>query len=113
MQIRHIGKGITGARGAPASLLVIRWRGARAEWKDPIVNGLCKDFEGKLGIVQVRAFSGKDRDSLDYLGVIEATLPPACAPIDLAAFGDSAKGINLVNLYSPYRRRITAYRIYK
>jgi hypothetical protein len=107
------GDGITGAYGALTSLLLIRWRGAKAEWKDTIVSGLRRNFEGKPGIDQVRAFSGKDRDSLDFIGVIDATLPPTRASIDLTAFGESARGIDLINLYAPYWRRISAHSIYK
>ena len=99
------GDGITGQRAAPACLLLARWRNARAEWKDLVVNGLRKNFEGRRGVLQVRAFEAGVEGGRDLLGLVEATLPLNRADVDLEAFGDCATGIDCINAYAPYWRR--------
>jgi len=107
------GTAITGDQGAPASVLLVRWRGAKAQWRDAIINGMRESFEQQPGVLQVRVFVTEGTDPVDYVGIVEATTPPSRNDLDLPAFGEAAKGIDLVNLYSPYWRRGTAHAIYK
>ena len=107
------GTAVTAAQGTVAALLLIRWRGGKPEWQDDVVSGLRSNFEGRAGVLQVRAFAAAVGGTMDYIGLVEATLPLCRTSLDLAAFGDSGKGIDLVNLYSPYWRRGTMHAIYR
>lgn len=99
------GTAVTGERGTPACLLLVRWRGAQADWKDLVVKGLKTSFEGRRGVLQIRAFAAGDKGGVDFLGLVEGTLPLSRSDLDLDAFGDCAKGIDCINVYTPYWRR--------
>ena len=65
----------------------------------------------EFNVSQVRSFATTGGDAVDYVGLVEGTLPPSRASLDLAAFGESAKGVDLINRYSPYWRRRTRHMI--
>ena len=99
------GSAVTGERGTPACLLLVRWRSAKPDWKNLVVQGLKTNFEGRRGVLQTRAFEAHDKGGVEFCGLVEATLPLSRSDIDLDAFGDCAKGIDCINAYAPYGRR--------
>jgi hypothetical protein len=101
----HPGDGVTGASGAPAALLLVRWRSAPAASKSLIVQGLRKNFDRRQGVLQARAFEATAAGGSDFVVLVESTLPLSRSDLDLEAFGDAAKGIDLMNVYAPYWRR--------
>lgn len=101
----YSGNTVTGERGAPACLMLVRWQNAKADWKNPVVKGLKANFEGRRGVLQTRVFEAENKSGIDFLGLVEATLPLDRSEVDLEAFGDCAKGIDCINVYAPYWRR--------
>ena len=99
------GSNVTGQRGAPTCLLLVRWRNAQADWKDLVVQGLQQSFERRRGVLQTRAFADKVEGGVDFLGLVESKLPLNRSDIDLDAFGDAATAIDCINVYAPYWRR--------
>ena len=99
------GSAVTGERGVAACLLLVRWRNAEPDWKDLVVKGLKANFEGRRGVLQTRAFQAENKSGVEFLGLVEATLPINRADLDLEAFGHCAKGIDCINAYAPYWRR--------
>lgn len=99
------GNTVTGERGAPACLLLVRWQSAKPDWKNLVVKGLNANFEGRRGVLQTRVFEAENKSGIDFLGLVEATLPLDRSDVDLEAFGDCAKGIDCINVYAPYWRR--------
>lgn len=99
------GSNVTGERGTPVCLLLVRWRNAHADWKSLVVKGLQKNFEGRPGVQQMRVFEAENKGGLDLLGLVEATLPLDRSDLDLDAFGGYAKGIDCINVYAPYWTR--------
>lgn len=101
----HPGDANTGASGVAAALLLMRWRSAPAEAKSAVVQGLLKNFDGRRGVLQARAFEAASARGRDYVVLVESTLPLSRSDLDLEAFGRAAKDIDLINAYAPYWRR--------
>ena len=101
----HPGDAVTGAFGPPAALLLIRWRSAPADSKNFVVQGLQKNFARRHGVLQARAFEATAAGGSDFVALVESTLPLSRSDVDLEAFGDSAKRIDLINVYAPYWQR--------
>jgi hypothetical protein len=107
------GDAVMGGVAGPASLLLLRWRDGRPEWRDLIVRGVQKSFAGRPGMLQARAFEARTSTGVDYVALVESTMPQKRDALDAEAFGDSLAGIDLVNVYSPYWRRGSAHAIYR
>ena len=101
----HPGGADTGSAGLAAALLLVRWRGAPAEARSSIVEGLRRNFDGRRGVLQARAFEAATPSGADFVVLVESTLPLSRSDVDLQAFGDAGKGIDLINVYAPYWRR--------
>ena len=94
------GDGLHGKAGPSSRTMVLRFRAVSDEAL--LVAGLRKAFEGRPQAVQLRVFRVAPAGDGDYLAMIEL-----CAPIDVdvAALGDAAKGLDMVNTYIVYARK--------
>lgn len=84
-----------------ARILLLRFRALTAAAQSDIIGGMRANFEERSETSQIRVFAYSTEAGTDYLGVVEA-MGPTDDRLDLAAFGQSAKALDLVNTYAPY-----------
>ncbi|WP_397474611.1 hypothetical protein [Pusillimonas sp.] len=99
---------ITGQNGVPGSFFLMRWRDASAQWETTILDGVHANFGDKSSVLQTRVFMGEGAQGIEFCALIEASLPLAPQDIDVETFGPSARGIDWVNAYVPYWRRLSS-----
>lgn len=88
--------------GMPARVQVLRFRGCPASAGEKIVAGMRINFEKRPQTARVRVLAYEDSGLTDFLGFVEQHAPDDTA-LDLGAFGDHARAIDLVNVYAPYQ----------
>lgn len=96
------GTALHGGAGASSRLMLLRFRNVTAGGAE-LIDGLRKVFEGRAQAAQLRIFRVAPDTSGDYLAMVELRSP--CGPPDLAALGEAAKHLDLVNTYITYVRQ--------
>ncbi len=84
-----------------ARATLLRFRGLPPSAADAVVAGLRANFEGLADTVQLRVFAHPVDDAVDFLGLV-ASRADAGRPLDMAAFGEAAAALDLLNRYAPY-----------
>jgi len=87
--------------GKCSRLQLVRFRKRPVAAAEAIVTGMRANFEGRAETAQVRVLAFEDGGAIDFLGLVEQRAPSDVA-LDLAAFGEHANAIDLVNIYAPY-----------
>ena len=91
--------------GEMSRLTLIRFRHVPEAEAALAEKGVRTNFEKRPETIQIRILKSTYNNDNDYLALIEAQAPFAEPGIDLAAFGQVAKRIDIVNEYSPYWTR--------
>ena len=87
--------------GRAARVLLLRFRALPANAEAAVVKAMRASFEGRPETRQVRVLANETGDGVDFLGFVEARVP-LVERLDLAALGDLAEALDLVNTYAPY-----------
>ncbi len=95
-----------GDNGRAARVALWRFRGAPEAAQAEIVAGLTALYGDKAETAQFRLFFAQQPDgSSDFIALVELRTPRIGEAGSVAAFGDAARYIDLVNVYVPYTRR--------
>lgn len=95
-----------GDLGVAARVVLWRFRAAPETMQDAIVAGLLDIYGGKADTAQFRLFLARQPDGTnDFLALVELRTPRIGETADVAAFGEAARYIDLVNVYVAYSRR--------
>jgi len=84
-----------------ARVLVLRFRAQPPAARDVIVAGMRANFGSRPQTIQVRVFAYDTGAGVDFLGFVEAR-GVFDAALDLDAFGDCGRALDLMNTYAPY-----------
>jgi len=103
----HPGTALFGDAGAAARVAVWRFRHVPPSAETLILQGLQALDADRPETAQVRLFRANQPDGTDYIAIVELRSPQAGPIGSVAAFGDAARCIDLVNVYVPYARRLT------
>jgi hypothetical protein len=98
------GLALFGDQGASTRMLLCRFRQVMGDHAATIERGLRSQFEARPEIAQVRLYMAKQPDGADYVGIVESR--DTNIALDAAAFGPTARYLDLVNVYVPYTRRM-------
>ncbi len=101
---RYPGQALLGEKGLCSRLTLWRFRNVPASAEAWVVEGFRDAFEKRAETTQVRIFSEAHGATADYFGIAELAAPIPPGEISLAAFGDGARHIDMINLYVPYLR---------
>ena len=96
----HPGDALHGKAGESSRTMVLRFRAVRD--RTALVAGLRKAFEGRPQTTQLRVFRVAPAESGDYLAMIELRAP---VEVDVAALGEAARRIDMINTYIVYSRQ--------
>lgn len=88
--------------GMPARVQLVRFRACASTAAEQIVAGMRSNFEQRPQTARVRVLACEDSGVTDFLGFVEQHAPDD-APLNLRAFGEHARAIDLVNVYAPYQ----------
>jgi hypothetical protein len=102
----HPGTALLGDAGASARIVLWRFRHAPAAAETAILHGLQALYADRPETVQARLFRANQPDGVDYIAIVELRVPPAAMSDAVAAFGDAARHVDLVNVYIAYTRRL-------
>jgi hypothetical protein len=94
------GDGLHGKSGPSSRTMVLRLRAVPDE--AALIAGLRKAFEGRPQTAQLRVFRVAPAQGGDYLAMVELRAP---VEVDVAALGESARCIDLINTYIVYSRQ--------
>lgn len=100
------GNALLGQNGPFARLSVWRFRQVPHARQTLLIDGLRKLYDERPETAQLRLFRVPPADPADYLAIVELRCPVP-AP-DVAALGDAARYVDLVNTYVPYIRQAPA-----
>ena len=101
------GSALMGGNGSAARVVLWRFRGAPESAQGAILAGLASVYEDKPETAQVRLFLAAQPDgSSDFIALVELRTPRIGEAGSVAAFGEAARYIDLVNVYVPYTRRV-------
>jgi len=89
-------------QGASRALL-LRFRGLPAAAEPELLAGLAASFAGRPETEQYRLLHATDAGVTDFLAFVELRAPAPTGSLALAAFGESARALDLVNSYAAYR----------
>ena len=99
------GNAMLGAKGAPARLVLLRFRNAPAAQQSTILDGLRALYEKQPETAQVRLFESKLPGGSDHIGLVELHAPFTPAPGTISVFGEALRHLDMVNVYTRYQRR--------
>ena len=102
----HPGTSLLGDAGAAARIVLWRFRQAPAAAAPAILRGLQALYTDRPGTAQARLFRADQPDGTDHIAIVEQRAPQTPAPDAVAAFGDAAQYVDLVNVYIAYTRRL-------
>ena len=94
------GDGLYGKAGSSARTMVMRFRAVPDE--SALVGGLREAFERRPQTTQLRVFKVAPAESGDYLAMIELRAP---LEVDVAALGEAARHVDMINTYIVYSRQ--------
>lgn len=101
----HPGTLLLGAGGLAARLVVWRFRGVGPEGAAAIAAGLQAIYGDQPETAQFRVFEAEQPDGVDGLGIVELHAPWTPPPGAVAAFGETKRRLDAVNVYVRYERR--------
>ena len=101
----HPGTALFGDAGAASRIALWRFRNAPGTAEAPILDGLRTLYAERPETAQARLFRANQPDGTDYIAIVELRAPIAPAG-QVAAFGDAARYVDLINVYVPYARRL-------
>lgn len=84
-----------------ARATLLRFSGLPAGAGAAVIAGMRANFEGRPGTVQLRVFAYPVDGRVDFLGLV-ASRADDPRPLDMAAFGEAAPALDLVNRYALY-----------
>ena len=100
------GQARMGDNGSAARVVLWRFRAAPTSAQSAIVAGLTELYAGKPETAQARLFLAEQPDGTsDFIALIELRTPRIGETGSVAAFGEAARYVDLVNVYVPYTRR--------
>jgi hypothetical protein len=100
------GHAVTGERGTPARLILLRFRDRSDSDVPVIIRGLEATYGGRQSLLQFRLFSSAyDDGHVDFIALIELRATTMMPELDLAAFGMNADYIDIINTYTRYWSR--------
>jgi hypothetical protein len=100
------GTALLGGCGGAARIVLWRFRHAPPTAEAPILQGLQTLYAERPETAQLRLFRANQPDGTDYIAIVELRSPHAVPSASVAAFGDAAQYVDLVNVYVPYTRRL-------
>jgi hypothetical protein len=99
------GQSTYAAKGDPARMLLLRFRGMERNWERAIVAGLVATYEKRRDVLQLRIWQSEYNGELCYIAAIDGQSSLGVDNVDLAPLGDESRYLDLMNLYMPYWRR--------
>lgn len=99
------GEALLGGEGAAARISVWRFRHVPAASVPLIVSGMRALYEDQPETAQLRVFEARQPDGIDCLAIAELHAPYTPPPGAVSALGDALKHLDMVNVYTLYRRR--------
>ena len=93
-----------GDQGAVIRLLVLRFRDVTPAEEPHMLAGLRANFDGRVGVSQLRFFRGEEKATGDYAATVEFHSNACSVDIDPAPFGTVIKNLDLINTYATYWR---------
>lgn len=94
-----------GDKGAPARMVLLRFRGMDASAQQSIVDGLRTLCEGRPEVFQLRAWKSEYHDDLAFAAMIEGDGSLTVPALDMTLLGSNRRYLDMTNLYIPYWRR--------
>jgi hypothetical protein len=102
----HPGTALLGAAGAVARIVLWRFRHAPPTAESLILHGLRALYADRPETAQYRLFRANQPGGTDYIAIAELRAPPSEPATSVAAFGEAARYVDLVNVYVAYTRRM-------
>lgn len=100
------GNALMGGNGAASRIVLWRFRMAPESMQASIVAGLTALYGGQPETAQFRLFLANQPDgTADFIAVVELRTPRIGETGSVAAFGDAARYIDSVNVYTRYTKR--------
>jgi hypothetical protein len=81
---------------------LLRFSGLSSAAGNEVVAGMRANFDGCVGLVQMRVLAYERGNETDFLGFVELAKPVNVA-LDLSRFGLVGKALDMINTYAPYQ----------
>ena len=98
------GARLTGAGGYAARIMVLRFSGIEPSAEPKILSAFTAAFSNRADVAQARLFRPEFPEDRDYLGIVESRSAGLEAGVGVAALGDAAPHLDMMNTYIRYMR---------